>query len=184
MKDLIEKISKEVNEFQINNADDLERFRSEFLGKKGAVTLIFEDFKNLPKEDKKEYGQVINILKKTAQQKYDANKNLSSNVKKQVANLDLSMPSHNTHNGSQHPLSIVKDIKPKSILSKIKQRYKKENLSLIDGVKIDFEKEWVHVRPSNTEPILRIYTESTTQIKADKLAEKLKKEVQGIIKAM
>ncbi len=109
MKDLIEKISKEVNEFQINSADDLERFRSEFLGKKGAVTLIFEDFKNLSKENKKEYGQVINILKKTAQQKYDANKNLSSNVKKQVANLDLSMPSLNTHNGSQHPLSIVKD---------------------------------------------------------------------------
>lgn len=109
MKNLIEKISKEVNEFQINNADDLERFRLEFLGKKGSVTLIFEDFKNLSKDDKKEYGQVINILKKTAQQKYDANKNLSSGVKKQVDNLDLSMPSLNTHNGSQHPLSIVKD---------------------------------------------------------------------------
>lgn len=109
MKNLIEKISKEVNEFQINNADDLERFRLEFLGKKGSVTLIFEDFKNLSKDDKKEYGQVINLLKKTAQQKYDANKNLSSGVKKQVANLDLSMPSLNTHNGSQHPLSIVKD---------------------------------------------------------------------------
>lgn len=85
---------------------------------------------------------------------------------------------------SKLKVELGKDIKPKSILSKIKQRYKKENLSLIDGVKIDFEKEWVHVRPSNTEPILRIYTESTTQIKADKLAEKFKKEVQGIIKAM
>lgn len=85
---------------------------------------------------------------------------------------------------SKLKVDLGKDIKPKSIISKIKQQYKKETLSLIDGIKIDFEKEWVHIRPSNTEPILRIYTESTTQIKADKLAEKFKKEVQGIIKAM
>lgn len=85
---------------------------------------------------------------------------------------------------SKLKVDLGKDIKPKSIISKIKQQYKKETLSLIDGIKIDFEKEWVHIRPSNTEPILRIYTESTTQIKADKLAEKFKKEVQSIIKAM
>ena len=53
--------------------------------------------------------------------------------------------------------------------------------STIDGVKIDFENEWVHLRKSNTEPIIRIYSESTTMQNADKLANKIIEEIKGLI---
>lgn len=68
------------------------------------------------------------------------------------------------------------DLDPKinvdSLLEKIKNQYKGEEISTVDGVKIDFENNWVHMRKSNTEPIIRIYTEAPTQKEADELAER------------
>ncbi len=58
------------------------------------------------------------------------------------------------------------------ILERIKNKYSSEKITDIDGVKIDFEDCWVHLRKSNTEPIVRIYTEAKSQEQADKLAEK------------
>ncbi len=66
------------------------------------------------------------------------------------------------------------------ILEDIADTYKKEELTTIDGVKIDFENEWVHLRKSNTEPIIRIYTESNSQEKADLLATRFIKELEAI----
>ena len=63
----------------------------------------------------------------------------------------------------------------------MKEKYKNEEVNTIDGVKIDFESEWVHLRKSNTEPIIRIYTESTSPEKAEKLAERIIKEIKEII---
>ena len=60
------------------------------------------------------------------------------------------------------------------------EKYKSENLTTIDGVKIDFPMEWVHLRKSNTEPIIRIYTEGPTQAEADNLAERFVKELKEI----
>ena len=59
-------------------------------------------------------------------------------------------------------------------------KYKNEDVNTIDGVKIDFPTEWVHLRKSNTEPIIRIYTESTSQENADDLAQKIMKEIAEI----
>jgi phosphomannomutase len=59
--------------------------------------------------------------------------------------------------------------------------YQNEDISTIDGVKIDFENEWVHLRKSNTEPIIRIYTESTSQENADRLAKRFIKEIEDVI---
>jgi len=59
--------------------------------------------------------------------------------------------------------------------------YKNEDVSTIDGVKINFETEWVHLRKSNTEPIIRIYTESNSQKNADDLADKIIAEIKIII---
>jgi hypothetical protein len=59
------------------------------------------------------------------------------------------------------------------ILSKMEEKYKQENINNIDGVKIDFPTEWVHLRKSNTEPIIRIYAESTSNENADALANKI-----------
>jgi phosphomannomutase len=66
------------------------------------------------------------------------------------------------------------------ILKKIAVHYKNEQVNLVDGVKIDFKDEWVHLRKSNTEPIIRIYTESTSEEKAIALAKQVIKEIEGI----
>jgi phosphomannomutase len=60
-------------------------------------------------------------------------------------------------------------------------KYANEEVNSIDGVKIDFESQWVHLRKSNTEPIIRIYTESNSQLNADELAERFITEIKEII---
>jgi len=60
------------------------------------------------------------------------------------------------------------------------EKYKNENITTIDGVKIDFAENWVHLRKSNTEPIIRIYTEAATQQEADKLALRIIDEIKEI----
>jgi phosphomannomutase len=67
-----------------------------------------------------------------------------------------------------------------SILSKMAEKYQNEDVITIDGVKINFKTEWVHLRKSNTEPIIRIYTESTSQEKADALADRFIAEIKAI----
>jgi phosphomannomutase len=59
-------------------------------------------------------------------------------------------------------------------------QYKNEKITTIDGVKIDFAENWVHLRKSNTEPIIRIYTEAVTQELADNLAEKIILEIKKV----
>ena len=66
------------------------------------------------------------------------------------------------------------------LLYEMSQKYMDEEVSTIDGVKIDFPKNWVHLRKSNTEPIIRIYTEAGTQSEADKLADKIISEIKEI----
>ena len=68
------------------------------------------------------------------------------------------------------------------ILETIENRYQNEQLTTIDGVKIDFAESWVHLRKSNTEPIIRIYTEAKSQEEADDLADKFIKEIGEIAK--
>jgi len=82
---------------------------------------------------------------------------------------------------SKEKIQLTPKIDVDDILEKIKIRYKKENINTIDGVKIDFEKEWVHLRKSNTEPIVRIYTESNSTENAEVLAQKIMKEIQEIV---
>lgn len=81
---------------------------------------------------------------------------------------------------SKNKIVLTPDIHVDDLLKKIAAIYKKEQVNLTDGVKIDFKDEWVHLRKSNTEPIIRIYTESTTEEKANSLAEKMLKEIADI----
>ena len=67
-----------------------------------------------------------------------------------------------------------------AILEAMEAKYKHEQISTIDGVKIDFPTEWVHLRKSNTEPIIRIYTEAPSQEKADVLADRIIDEIKII----
>ena len=60
-----------------------------------------------------------------------------------------------------------------AIEANFKEKYKDEKVNDIDGVKVDFAESWVHLRRSNTEPIIRIYTEAKSQEEADALAERI-----------
>ncbi len=81
---------------------------------------------------------------------------------------------------SKNKIELTPDLDVDAILVQMAEKYKKEEISTIDGVKIDFEKEWVHLRKSNTEPIIRIYTESDSQKAADALAQRIMKEIAAI----
>ncbi len=67
------------------------------------------------------------------------------------------------------------------ILQKVQKKYKDQPNSTIDGVKIEFGNEWVHLRKSNTEPIIRIYAESVSAAKAEELAEKIIRDIKAVI---
>lgn len=88
--------------------------------------------------------------------------------------------SYPTYFMSKNKIELTPELDVDLILQKMADKYKKEDISIIDGVKIDFEKEWVHLRKSNTEPIIRIYTESSSQKAADALAEKIMGEISEI----
>ncbi len=82
---------------------------------------------------------------------------------------------------SKNKMELSEGFDVDKLLQKFAETNKNEQINTIDGVKIDFENEWVHLRKSNTEPIIRIYTESTTQAGADALAERILKEVKRLV---
>ena len=68
------------------------------------------------------------------------------------------------------------------LLQKVEEKYKKQPYSTIDGLKIEFDKEWVHLRRSNTEPIIRIYSEAESETTAENLAQKIISDIKEILK--
>ena len=81
---------------------------------------------------------------------------------------------------SKKKIELTPGLDVDGILKDIEKRYQNEPLTTIDGVKIDFSESWVHLRKSNTEPIIRIYTEAKSQQEADELADKFIKEISQI----
>ena len=84
---------------------------------------------------------------------------------------------------SKNKIELTPEIDVDKILATIKERYSSEKVNDIDGVKIDFAENWVHLRKSNTEPIIRIYTEAKTMEEADTLAKRFISEIEQIYKA-
>lgn len=82
---------------------------------------------------------------------------------------------------SKNKIELTPGIDVDGILIAIRDKYRKQPVNDTDGVKIEFEKEWVHLRKSNTEPIIRIYAESNSETKADNLAEKIISDIREII---
>ena len=98
--------------------------------------------------------------------------------KKTVLEIKASYPAYHI---SKNRIELTPQIDVDNILAKIKEKYAHEQVNDIDGVKIDFENEWVHLRKSNTEPIIRIYSESRTEEAADALAEKIIADIKALI---
>ena len=82
---------------------------------------------------------------------------------------------------SKNKITLTPDLDIDGLLSAMQDKYKHENHSTIDGLKIDFENEWVHLRKSNTEPIIRIYSEGPTPEAAEAIAQKIMNEMKAII---
>ena len=81
---------------------------------------------------------------------------------------------------SKNKIQLTPAIDVDKVLAEMKARYANENVNDIDGVKIDFAENWVHLRKSNTEPIIRIYTEAKSAAEADKLAQRFIAEISKI----
>jgi len=100
-----------------------------------------------------------------------------ANKKMSVSALRASYPEYYM---SKNKIELTPQIDVDAILVTMTEKYKNEDITTIDGVKIDFSTEWVHLRKSNTEPIIRIYTEAPSQDKADVLALRIIDEIKAI----
>lgn len=82
---------------------------------------------------------------------------------------------------AKNKIALESGMNPDVLIDKMKARYANENVNTIDGLKIDFADEWVHLRKSNTEPIIRIYTESKSKDAAEALAKRIENELSSMI---
>ncbi len=110
MIDQIKEHVEKVKQFTAKTEDELEQFRIEYLGKKGILNAFFAEFKTIPNENKKDFGQAINELKQTTNQKIE---DLKASFKAQLDEKgiygDLSRPAEVIEIGSRHPISVVKN---------------------------------------------------------------------------
>jgi phenylalanyl-tRNA synthetase alpha chain len=110
MKDLISQYLSEIGSFATQSAEELEQFRIKYLSKKGLIPALFEEFKNVPPEERKAMGQALNELKNRAQEKVNALKEqIESAVEETRSGIDLTLPADFLPLGSRHPLSIVRN---------------------------------------------------------------------------
>jgi phenylalanyl-tRNA synthetase alpha chain len=107
MKDRIETLLSEVEQFAATNAEQAEQFRLKYMSRKGQISVLFDEFKTVSPELKREVGQLLNKLKTIAQEKLDAVKDNSSGDTNAKPAADLSLPA-TTFTGSRHPLVIVR----------------------------------------------------------------------------
>jgi phenylalanyl-tRNA synthetase alpha chain len=110
MIDTIKEHIAEVEKFTADSVESVENFRIKYLGKKGLLNDFFAEFKNVSKEQKKEFGQSINTLKNAATEKVNALKEALENTEETSgAATDLSRPGEPMEIGARHPISIVKN---------------------------------------------------------------------------
>lgn len=109
---MLEKITHLIQEIEaelIDSAEKAEQFRLKYLSKKGILNELFEEFKTVANEQKKEIGKHLNILKQKAQEKFDAAKEVLENASgTETLTIDLTLPGEPFTIGSHHPISIVR----------------------------------------------------------------------------
>ncbi|MBT0549969.1 phenylalanine--tRNA ligase subunit alpha [Riemerella anatipestifer] len=131
MLEHIETYLQEIKQFQSSNKDEIEQFRIKFNGKKGILNAIFDEFKQVPNEQKKAFGQKINVLKQAVAEKLEELKNATtSNII--VEKEDLTRPGYPLELGSRHPINLVKN--------RIIEIFKSIGFAVSDGPEI--EDDW------------------------------------------
>lgn len=131
MFEKIKEYIQEVQNFQSTDSAELENFRIRFNGKKGILTQLFDDFKQIPNEQKKAYGQEINALKQAFLQKFEELKSSTPTAKKSTE-IDLTRPGFPFQLGTRHPISLVKN--------RIIEIFKSIGFAVADGPEI--EDDW------------------------------------------
>jgi phenylalanyl-tRNA synthetase alpha chain len=108
MLDRIHKIKEEINNYSFPGDGDAESFRRKFLGKKGIIAELFEEFRSLDPSQKKKTGQKLNEIKQLAQQRFDEFQSVAVELKEISEKPDLTRPGVQLPLGSRHPVSIVR----------------------------------------------------------------------------
>lgn len=108
MLDKIKALLKEVENIKAQNAEELEALRIKYLSKKGEISALMNDFRNVPAEQKREIGKCLNELKEAAQNKINAIKEGFENTQSVDQEIDLTRTAYPIELGTRHPLSIVK----------------------------------------------------------------------------
>ncbi len=110
MLNKVAELLKEVESFAAKNIEELEQFRIKMLAKKGAITALMSEFRNVSNEDKKAFGQQINNLKQTTQQKIIALKEqLDQTINSSNKKMDLTRSAEQVQLGARHPISVVRN---------------------------------------------------------------------------
>ncbi|MCE3294760.1 MAG: phenylalanyl-tRNA synthetase, alpha subunit [Crocinitomicaceae bacterium] len=108
MKELIEQLKTQVENAEIKNTTDLEQFRIKYLGSKGEIKNLFNDFKNVPNDQKKEIGQQLNQLRMATEDKFTLLKEQLESSDESAGSLDFSRSGESFPLGSHHPISLVR----------------------------------------------------------------------------
>ncbi|MEM9545639.1 MAG: phenylalanine--tRNA ligase subunit alpha [Bacteroidota bacterium] len=105
----IDEMLADIKSTEIDSADALEQFRIKYLGSKNQIKGVFAEIKNVPNERKKEFGQLVNSVKKEAESRFESAKTKieGEESRKAAKELDLTAPASNDFKGSRHPVSIV-----------------------------------------------------------------------------
>jgi phenylalanyl-tRNA synthetase alpha chain len=142
MKEKIDHLLAEVQSFTAENAEALEQFRIRFLGRKGQLQDLFEEFKTLSSEQKRDVGQLLNVLKNAAQEKVNTLKETFESGETAASDNDLSKPVNFIEVGSRHPLSLVR--------SEIIRIFSRLGFSVNEGPEI--EDDWHNFTALNFAP--------------------------------
>jgi phenylalanyl-tRNA synthetase alpha chain len=109
MKERIAELRGEIEAFNISGTEELELFRLNYLSKKGQVSVLFEGFRSVPPEAKRETGQLLNELKQFATDKYNEFRDRLAMSETVGSTVDLTMPAFPFGEGTRHPISIVRN---------------------------------------------------------------------------
>jgi len=133
MQAKIDQYTSEINAFQPANADELESFRIKYLGSKGLIKDLFDEFKSVGPEEKRLFGKVLNEFKQHTETKYqDWKESFETTVQNKGIETDLTLPGEGLELGSRHPLSLVR--------REIVEIFKKLGFTVAEGPEI--EDDW------------------------------------------
>ncbi|MDB3907302.1 phenylalanine--tRNA ligase subunit alpha [Crocinitomicaceae bacterium] len=142
MKEKVEQLKVEIDQFEIDSAEAMEKFRIAYLGSKGAIKDLFADLKQVPNEEKREAGQLVNGLRQFAQEKLDSQKDALSNSEESSKGIDVTRPGDGIIVGSRHPLSLVR--------SEIIEIFSRVGFTVSEGPEI--ENDWHNFSALNFPP--------------------------------